>query len=54
MGREIYHLGLLKGPVGLIDEWNAFEKSRKRSVFEISSLLTDSLLPLQKSLERGW
>ena len=53
-GREICYLGLLKGPIGLIDEWNGFEKSSKRSVFEISSLLTDSLLPLQKSVERGW
>ena len=35
-GREICHLGLLKGPIGLIDEWYDFEKSRKRSVFEIA------------------
>ena len=35
-GREICRLGLLKGPVGLIDEWYGFEKSRKRSVFEIA------------------
>ena len=30
------HLGLLKGPIGLIDEWYGLEKSRKRSVFEIA------------------
>ena len=35
-GREICHLGLLNGPIGLIDEWYGFEKSRKRSVFEIA------------------
>ena len=35
-GREICHLGLLKGPIGLIDEWCGFEKSRKRSVFKIA------------------
>ena len=34
--RETCHLGLLKGPVGLINEWYGFEKSRKRSVFEIA------------------
>ena len=35
-GREICHLGLLKGPIGLIDEWYGFEKSRNRSVFKIA------------------
>ena len=35
-GGEICRLGLLKGPIGLIDEWYGFEKSRKRSVFEIA------------------
>ena len=34
--REICHLGLLKGPIGLIDEWYGFEKSRKRSIFKIA------------------
>ena len=34
--RETCHLGLLKGPIGLIDEWCGFEKSRKRSVFKIA------------------
>ena len=32
-GREIGHLGLLKGPKGLTDEFYGFIKSRKRSIF---------------------
>ena len=35
-GGKICHLGLLNGPIGLIDEWYDFEKSRERSVFEIA------------------
>ena len=49
-GREIYRLGLLKGPVGLIDEWYGFEKSRKRSVFE---MFTDPLFRLQSPSSAG-
>ena len=36
-GREICHLGLLKGPKGLTDEFYGFIKSRKRSSFVIDS-----------------
>ena len=32
-GREICHLGLLKGPKGLTDDFCGFKKSRKSSIF---------------------
>ena len=51
-GREICHLGLLKGPIGLIDEWYGFKKSRKRSVFKIAWQRPS--ISFSKPVERGW
>ena len=51
-GREICHLGLLKGPIELIDEWHGFEKSRKRSVFEIAC--SQPSISSSKSIQGGW
>ena len=39
---EICHLGLLKSPKRLTDEFYGFIKSRKRSIFVIDSYLNDS------------
>jgi len=41
-GREIWHLGLWKGPKGLTNEFYGFVKSRKRSIFVIDSYLKAS------------
>ena len=40
-GREICHLGLLKGEKGLTDGFYGFIKSRKRSIFVIANDIND-------------
>ena len=49
-GREICHLSLWKGPKGLIDKFDGFIKSRKRSIF-----VTDSHIKgVQNSIQGMW
>ena len=50
-GKVICHLGLLKGPKGLTDNFYGFIKSRKRLFFVIDSHLNDRHLQQSKEMQ---
>ena len=53
-GREICHLGMLKGPKDQTDEFYVFIKSSKRSIFVVDSYLNDNAFTAATGMWKGY